>query len=176
METERLVLRPVTQDDFYSLCEMGQDPRVMELLGGVQTQDEVQTFLNKIRDHQKAHGFSYTVIEEKNTKQFLGLVGLLIPSYSLPFSPCVEIGWRLNFHVWGQGFAFEAASELMKWGFNIIGLKEIVSFTAIINQRSEALMKRLEMTSDPKENFFHPKLEKNHPLCKHVLYRKKKII
>lgn len=171
--TPRLILRPVTENDFVSMYEMGQDPRVMEFLGPLQTKEEVQSFIKKIQEHQKTHGFSYMAIEHKSTKHFFGLIGLLVPSYPLPFSPCVEIGWRLRYEAWGQGYALESAQELMRWGFEEKKLAEIVSFTAIINKRSEELMKRLGMTSDPKENFQHPKVSQGDPLKEHVLYRKK---
>lgn len=174
LTTPRLILRPVAENDFEAMYEMGQDPRVMEFLGPLQTKEEVHRFIKKIQEHQKAYGFSYLAIEHKTSNQFLGLVGLLVPSYPLPFSPCVEIGWRLKFEAWGHGHAFEAAQELMRWGFEEKKLNEIVSFTAVINKRSEELMKRLRMTSDAKENFLHPKVSEGDPLREHVLYRKLK--
>ncbi len=172
LTTERLILRLVTQEDFSPLYEMGQDPRVIEYLGPLQSREDVQVFLGKIETHLKTHGFSYMAIESKETHEFLGLVGLLVPSYPLPFSPCVEIGWRLKSSAWGKGYAFEAAQELLRYGFEELKLKEIVSFTALINKRSEDLMKRLGMKTNPSENFPHPKLELTDPLSLHVLYRK----
>lgn len=173
LTTERLILRPVTQEDFSALLEMGQDSRVMEFLGPLQSKEDVQNFIDKIETHLKTHGFSYMAIEKKEDHEFIGLMGLLVPSYPLPFSPCVEIGWRLKFSAWGQGYALEAAKELLRYGFEELRLKEIVSFTAIINKRSEKVMKRLGMISLPSENFPHPKLDFSDPLSLHVLYRKK---
>lgn len=94
----------------------------------------------------------------------MGLVGLLVPSYPLPFSPCVEIGWRLRHTFWGKGYGFEAAKELLRYGLEELKLKEIVSFTAVTNKRSEALMKRLGMLRVENGNFMHPKSQREIPL------------
>lgn len=61
----------------------------------------------------------------------------------LPFSPCVEIGWRLARPFWGKGLASEAARGVLRVGFERLGLPEIVPFTALANQRSRAVMERI---------------------------------
>ena len=47
--------------------------------------------------------------ELKESGEFIGYVGLHTPAAQLPFSPCVEIGWRLAFEHWRKGLATEAA-------------------------------------------------------------------
>ncbi len=173
IETKRLILRKVRADDFSSLLEMGQDPRVMEFLGPKQTPNDVKNFIDKIHTHDQQHGFSYLAITSKNDLRFIGLAGLLVPSYETPFTPCVEIAWRLKSCEWSCGYAFESAAALLQWGFQTHKLPEIVAFTAQINHRSKKLMQRLGMQSDPKENFHHPKLSPTDPLSLHVLYRLK---
>ena len=94
-----------------------------------------------------------------------------VPRFEAHFTPCVEVGWRLARPHWGRGYATEAAQATIAFGFEQAGLDEIVSFTAAINRRSQAVMLRLGMTRDPAEDFDHPSLPKDHPLCRHVLYR-----
>ena len=101
--------------------------------------------------------------------EFIGFVGLHTPA-DLPFSPCVEVGWRLAAKHWGKGFATEAARGALRIGFERLGLLEIVSFTAVGNIRSRAVMERLGMI-DTKETFEHPKISVGHVLRKHCLYR-----
>jgi RimJ/RimL family protein N-acetyltransferase len=88
-----------------------------------------------------------------------------------PFQPCVEIGWRLAAEHWGRGYATEGARAALAFGFETLGLEEIVSFTAPGNTRSRHVMGAIGMTRDPRDDFDHPSLAADHPLRKHVLYR-----
>lgn len=82
-------------------------------------------------------------------------MGLHIPSADLPFKPCVEIGWRLAAKDGEKGYATEAAQAALAVGFEQLQLKEIVSFTALSNLRSQKMMERLGMKRDS-ETFIHP--------------------
>jgi ribosomal-protein-alanine N-acetyltransferase len=81
------------------------------------------------------------------------------------------VGWRLARHAWGQGIASEAARASVDDGFARIDLDEILSFTAVGNVRSRAVMERLGMVRDEAGDFDHPSLPEGHPLRPHVLYR-----
>jgi RimJ/RimL family protein N-acetyltransferase len=114
-------------------------------------------------------GWGFWAAECKSTREFIGYVGLHIPSADLPISPCVEIGWRLAFHHWGQGFATEAAKEALRIGFQFLGLREIVSFAAVGNRRSFAVMERLGMRESG--TFMNPQVPEGHRLRHLGLYR-----
>ena len=81
----------------------------------------------------------------------------------------MEIGWRLAFDHWGHGYATEGARAALTYGFDVAGLDEILSFTAVTNTRSIAVMERLGMTRSGE--FEHPALPEGHRLRRHVLYR-----
>ena len=87
----------------------------------------------------------------------------------MPFSPCVEIGWRLGKAFWGNGYATEASHEVLKFAFQSLNLKEVVSFTTLENNRSRAVMDRLGFRNTHR-NFKHPALPSDHKLSEHVLY------
>ena len=89
--------------------------------------------------------------------------------------PCVEIGWRITFDCWGQGLATEGAREVLRYGFDILELREIVSFAVTLNLRSRRVMERIGTTNDPADDFDHPLLPDGHPLRRHVLYRTRKM-
>jgi RimJ/RimL family protein N-acetyltransferase len=108
--------------------------------------------------------------EIKRSNQFIGFVGLHVPAPELPFSPCVEIAWRLAFQHWGKGFASEAARGALRVGFELLNLSEIVSFTTVLNLRSRAVMERLGM-QETKDVFEHPDVPAGNPLRLHCLYR-----
>jgi ribosomal-protein-alanine N-acetyltransferase len=91
----------------------------------------------------------------------------------LPTAPrgAVELAWRLAAVWWGRGWATEAARAAAEVGFRELGLEEIVAFTTRENRASRAVMERLGMTRDARDDFDHPALARGDPLRPHVLYR-----
>jgi hypothetical protein len=80
-------------------------------------------------------------------------------------------GNRLAYDHWGHGYATEAARAGCEFGLRVVGLDEIVAFTVPSNTRSRHVMTRLGMTHSADDDFDHPLLAVEHPLCRHVLYR-----
>jgi RimJ/RimL family protein N-acetyltransferase len=97
-------------------------------------------------------------------------MGLHAPIAELPFSPCVEVGWRLSSSTWGKGYATEAAKATLRFGFKVLRLPEIVSFTTVGNFRSRAVMERLGMVKDTL-TFEHPSVPAGSEFREHCLYR-----
>ena len=115
-------------------------------------------------------GWSLWAVELLDTGEFIGFIGLNVPRRQLPFSPCVEIGWRLKRSAWGHGYATEGAKTCLQLGFEQLGLDEIVSFTALINLKSIAVMQRIGMINS-QSDFEHPGVPEGHPLRPHCLYK-----
>ena len=116
-------------------------------------------------------GFGLWAVEVRATRTFIGFTGLNEPSFEAHFTPAVEVGWRLARAAWGEGYATEAAKASLAFGFEEIGLDQIVSFASAENMRSRAVMERIGMTRNPDDDFEHPGLPNAHPLSRHVLYR-----
>jgi RimJ/RimL family protein N-acetyltransferase len=114
-------------------------------------------------------GWGNWALEVIGGETFVGFTGLSVPSFEAHFMPCTEIGWRLARSAWGRGFATEAARAALDFGFGELGLAEIVSFTALGNARSIAVMERLGMRRDGE--FDYPRFPDGHRLRRHVLYR-----
>ena len=171
LRTERLVLREWQDADLKPFAALNSDPEVMRFMPKLLSRDECAARIQNIRDHFRDHGFGLWAVEVRDVLPFVGFVGLNIPRFEAPFMPCVEIGWRLTREAWGQGFATEAARAAVAFGFGVLGLQEILSFTVPENVRSRRVMERLGMKHDPSGNFDHPLLAEGHPLRKHVLYR-----
>ncbi len=171
IETQRLVLRRWKASDREVFYKMNSDPVVMEYMPKILTREESDGLMARIEEHFDKHRFGLCAVEEKENGAFVGFTGLSIPRFESHFTPCVEIGWRLDKAFWGKGYATEAAAAMLSAGFNQFGLDEIVSFTSPLNQRSISVMKRLKMTRNPSDDFEHPALPERHPLRKHVLYR-----
>ena len=145
-----------------------------EFFPKLQTQEESFEMGRKILSLINERGWGLWAIEIPNQHKFIGFVGLHTPTNKMPFSPCVEIGWRLSKHYWGKGYATEAAEEALKYAFNTLNLNEVVSFTTLANDRSKAIMQKIGMHNS-NQNFMHPDIEVSHPQCEHVLYKISKL-
>lgn len=173
LETERLILRPWQEDDREPFARLNADKDVMRYFPSVLNREQSDAIIERALQRTLEDGFCFSPVEEKATATFLGFVGLSRPRYArpLPFDPCVEVGWRLARCAWGKGFATEAARAWLGFGFETLGLEEIVSFTAVSNEPSQRVMQRLGMQRNPEDDFLHPAIEPGHPLAPHVLYR-----
>ena len=117
------------------------------------------------------NGFGLWAVEVRNVTPFIGYIGLSVPRFDAYFMPCVEVGWRLSADQWGRGYATEGARAALAFAFDVVGLREVVSFTVPANLRSRRVMEKIGMKRDPAEDFDHPWLPEGHPLQRHLLYR-----
>ncbi|HVS12820.1 MAG TPA: GNAT family N-acetyltransferase [Thermoanaerobaculia bacterium] len=171
IRTERLLLRGWRTADLAPFAAIHADPEVMEHLGGPRSRVESDALVARLAEHFGRHGFGLWALEEVESGDLAGFVGLSIPTFEAPFTPCVEVGWRLARACWGRGYAIEGARAALRFGFERLGLDEIVSFTVPANTRSRRVMERLGMRRDPQRDFEHPRLPPGDPLRRHVLYR-----
>ena len=171
LETERLILRRWRKEDRVPFRKMNADPRVMEFFPATLSPKESDALADRIERHFEERGFGLFAAELKEVGELVGFIGLSVPDFDAPFMPEVEIGWRLAAEYWGRGLATEAAREVLRNGFEVLGLETVVSFTVPANARSRRVMEKIGMRHDPCEDFDHPRLPIGHPLRRHVLYR-----
>src|SRR5215470_17360821 len=143
IRTERLVLRRWRDSDRAPFAALNADPRVMEFFPALLSRGESDAFVDRIEGHFGEHGFGLWAIEAPGLADFAGYVGLWTARFEAPFTPAVEIGWRLAAEHWGRGFAPEGARAALRFGFEDAGLAEIVSFTVPANTRSRRVMEKL---------------------------------
>lgn len=173
IETERLVLRPWADEDREPFATLNADPQVMRYFPSTLDRGESDALLDTARQRSREDGICFQPVLVKESGAFIGFVGLNRPRHALPFAPCVEVGWRLSRDAWGHGYASEAARAWLRFGFETLGLEEIVSFTTVTNTPSRRVMERIGMERDEAGDFDHPALDPGHPLLRHVLYRLK---
>jgi RimJ/RimL family protein N-acetyltransferase len=134
-------------------------------------------------------GFGLWALEVAGTGEFIGFTGLNPMPAGVPGAGGMEVGWRLAESAWHQGYATEAATAALGVAFGGpdpggqdppgrpglgpgrpgLGLAEIWSMTAVVNEPSQAVMRRIGMTRHA--GFEHPAIEPGHPLRPHVVYR-----
>lgn len=171
IESERLILRRWRDEDLEPFAALNADPVAMRFMPGVMTIEETRELIGRIAEHHRAHGFGIWALEAPGVAPFVGFVGLQRVGFEAPFTPAVEIGWRLAPAFWGRGYATEAAKAALRYGFEELNLDQIVSFTVAANKPSWSVMERIGMVHDPAEDFDHPRLPVGHALRRHVLYR-----
>src|SRR5438445_7705517 len=158
LHTDRLRLRRWRPADGAPFAALNADPRVMEHFPATLSREESDARAARIEAHFEQHGFGLWAVEIPNVTRFAGFIGLSVPRFEARFTPCVEIGWRLAAEHWGRGYATEGAHAALAFGFDTLGLDEIVSFTTAGNLPSRRVMKRLGMRHDPADDFDHPAL------------------
>jgi RimJ/RimL family protein N-acetyltransferase len=171
LRTERLLLRQWRDEDLDPFAALNADPETMRYFPAPPSRDESDALAERSRRHIEEEGWGLWAVEVVDGPSFVGFVGLARPTFDADFMPTVEVGWRLGREHWGNGYATEAGRAALAYGFEEIGVPEIVSFTARLNEPSWRVMQRLGMRHDEAGDFEHPRVPVGHPLRPHVLYR-----
>lgn|SRR5690554_4531984 len=166
--TERLIFRSWEERDIAPFRLMNRDPTVMEYFPKTLTEAESDSFYNRILEEFHSERYGLYAVETKDNHEFIGFIGFHRATFDAPFTPCVEIGWRLRAEAWGKGYATEGAKACLEYGFEELGLDKVYSFTAKVNKRSENVMIKIGMKKVGE--FLHPNVPKESVLAAHVLY------
>lgn len=171
IRTKRLILRPWKDKDLDAFATMNADPRVMEYFPKLLTREESDELAKRVSSPLQENGWGIWAASLIDGADFIGVIGLAHVYFTAHFTPAVEVGWRLAYDFWNQGYATEGALGAIKYGFEQLKIDEIVAFTTVNNQRSRRVMEKIGMVHDLQGDFDHPKMPEGHPLQRHVLYR-----
>ncbi len=169
IRTKRLGLRNWKENDLTPSYKMCSDKQVMEFFPRCLTLAETQNFIDRMKDHFTTYGFCYFAVDRLDTNTFIGFIGLMKQSYHTPFSPFIDIGWRLLPEAWGNGYATEGALACLDYAFNELRLTEVYAVAPILNKKSRNVMHKIGMHECA--HFEHPKIDSNDPLCRCVAYK-----
>jgi RimJ/RimL family protein N-acetyltransferase len=172
ISTERLIMRGWRESDLAPWAAMNADAEVRRYLGPPLTFEQAAAWALNFQDDLDRDGFGFWAVELRACGDFIGFTGLGTVDAEMPFTG-VEVAWRLARPAWGRGYATEAALAALEYGFDILGLPEIVAVTMARNLRSRAVMRRIGMIRDPAEDFDDPDVDED-PLRRHVVYRKRR--
>ena len=164
----RVSLGPWQPADRPLFAALNADPETMRWFPSVLERRQSDALADMIEAALTRRGWGWWAARQEDG-EFIGFVGLSIPRRQLPFSPCVEVGWRLARRFWGHGYATEGARACLAVGFDRLGLTEIVSFTALTNLPSRAVMERIGLRNTGLD-FEHPAVPEGSPLRSHCLY------
>ena len=171
IDTDRLILRRWRDADRKPFAAMNADPEVMRYFPSTLTADQSNLMVDRIEAGFETAGWGLFAVEVKGAQAFIGFVGLMEINPKVPCAPGVEIGWRLDKAAWGHGYASEAARACLDLAFTTVGLAQVLSFTAVPNLSSQAVMQRIGMIREPTLDFDHPLVPEGDRLRSHVVYR-----
>ena len=150
---------------------MNSDPVTLKYFVRTDTKEESEKSFERIRNYLELHEFGLWAAEEKATENFMGFIGLSDQYLEgISFTPCIEIGWRLDKEFWGRGYATEGALEVLKFGQENLKIDQIYSYTARINTPSINVMKKIGLSERPELDFDHPKINAGEPIRNHVVF------
>ena len=156
LETERLVLRPMSIDDLDVLAGFYSDPEVMRYLGAGRTldRDEAETSLRRLLRNFELDGFGQLALERTADGEVIGRCGFLV--WDVPtLTPTtereatglteLEIGYALGRDFWGQGYATEAATAVRDQALGPMGRTRLIAFVRPENHASARVAEKLGM-------------------------------
>ena len=155
-QTERLILRTWAKEDIAPFAAMCSDPEVMRYFPAPLSYDETASLAKRLQERYEQDGYTYYAVMLKETEEFIGFCGVLIQTYESPFTPNIDIGWRLKKAAWGNGYATEAAKACLKLAKDDLDLKTIISVASNTNIPSINVMQKIGMKKVG--SFEHPAL------------------
>lgn len=168
LRTSRLGMRRWKPSDQAVFAQMNQDPEVRKYFPSLLTAAESSASIERFETSIAQNGFGFFAVDLLATGEYIGFVGLTAANFEAPFTPCVEIGWRLKRDAWGFGYATEAATECLRFGLQDQKLPRIYSWTAVQNKPSERVMQKIGMRYAGE--FDHPQIPEGNWLKRHLLY------
>lgn len=169
LTTPRLLLRQWKDEDLDRWAELNADPQVRRYFGTLLDREQSAGSLDHFRTELAQRGWGWWAVELRSERRFLGFAGLDPVDPEMPFDG-VEAGWRLHRDAWGHGYATEAGRAVLRYGFEELGLAEILAVIAAGNTPSRAVAERLGMVHDPAADFLDPGVPPG-PQQRAVLYR-----
>ena len=142
LETERLFLRQLCEDDAQFILELLNEPAFLRNIGdkGVRDVNGACRYIvtGPVASYRQ-FGFGLYLVELKETSLAIGICGLLKRESMLD----IEIGFAFLERYWAKGYAFEAASAVMEYGRTALRLKRVVATTAPENYGSIRILEKL---------------------------------
>ena len=167
LESERLVFRKITPNDFDDLAVMLRDPEVMAAWEHTFSDEQIQKWIaNQISRYQKDI-VGYFAAIRKDTGEFAGQIGLLWND--IGELRALELGYMLKRQFWGMGFATEGAAAFAQYAFTTIGINKVYASIRPENQASIRVAERIGMSADG--SYIKPYNGKD---MEHIIYSKER--
>ena len=149
IRTERLVLRPIVASDFDALLDMQSRPELVRyLMWDVMDRDAVAVFLERRVRQTAIDGDDTAIVLAATIPPSDRVMGEFMIRLTSARHRQGEIGWSLHPDAQGHGYATEAARELLRLGFEELGMHRIIGRLDARNTASANLLKRLGLRQE----------------------------
>ena len=142
-ETERLLLRYQQMEDEEPLIDLWTDPQVTRYLGGPRNRETLQPLLRETTADPRADQYDLWVLVIKKTGMFAGHCGLL--EKTVEGKREIELVYILAADCWGNGYAGEIGSALIRYAFEEKRLSRVICLIEPENRASEKVAIQLGM-------------------------------
>lgn len=167
--SQRLGFRNWQESDTSKMISISANEKVMEFFPYVARPDQTIDFIDRMKAMCDEKSYCYFAVDELETGNFIGFIGLCDQVYDVEFSPCTDIGWRLDPQFWGKGYATEGARACLDYGLDTLKIDEIVSTAPLVNAKSIRVMEKIGMKKHI--NFVHPRISDDERLKNCVCYK-----
>jgi ribosomal-protein-alanine N-acetyltransferase len=152
IETSRLNLRPFSLDDAEPLFQILKTEGILQYFPSSDPPDleRVQKLIQRQIDHWDEHGFGWWAVEPLQNSGLIGWSGLQY----LPDTDEIEIGYLLSKHYWGRGLATESATAGIDFGFDQLGIQEIIGIVHPENIASQRVLEKIGLKFHEKAEYF----------------------
>ena len=150
IETQRLILKSMTEEDASGLFQLNSDPEVIHYTGdkSFNNLEEVLNFIRKYDEVYKKYGYGRLSTFIKETGEYIGWCGLKYLSNKNE----TDIGYRFAKSFWGKGYATESAAACLDDGFNSLHLHKIIATAMKENIASINVFKKLGLKFNKDED------------------------
>jgi RimJ/RimL family protein N-acetyltransferase len=166
--SERLDFRLWQEKDLPEFSAMNADAETMRYFEKPLSTEESQATMDRMNKMYEDRGYCYFAVELLKTGEFVGMIGLGWKTFEADFTPCVDIGWRLDKRYWNQGYATEGAIKCLDFSREL-EISEVLSMASIGNIASTQVMKKIGMSYW--KDFEHPDLAYRPQISTLHLYR-----
>ncbi|SIN67552.1 GNAT family N-acetyltransferase [Algoriphagus halophilus] len=163
-----LGFRTWINSDLEQFSAMNSDPETMKYFEKPLNTEESKAMMERMNKLYEDKGYCYFAVERLETSEFLGMIGLGWKTFEAEFTPCVDIGWRIQKEFWNKGYTTEGAKRCLSYAKEL-GLKEVLSLASSDNKASIRVMQKIGM--EYWLDFDHPDLKKSKHLNPCSLYR-----
>lgn len=167
--SDRLGFRNWTSTDIDKMHEINSDEKVMEFFPSIPTKEQTTEFVHRMMNQFDEKGFCYFAVDKLDDNEFIGFIGLSEQTYKADFTPCIDIGWRIDSNEWNKGFATEGAKKCLEYAFDNLKLENVYSIAPKINKKSEHIMTKIGLKKQ--YEFKHSLLDNYEDLKTCVLYK-----
>lgn len=168
--SKRLGFRTWQAQDLEPMSRLNADPDVMHFFPRLLSVEQTKDFTDRMNAQYEQTGFCYFAVDRLDQSQFIGFIGLDRKTFLSDFTPCIDIGWRLDKQHWNKGFASEGALRCIDYAFKDLHINKILAMAPLINLPSIKVMLNIGMKQAA--IFKHPLLLSDERLVNCVLYEK----